>query len=337
MMWHKLNRMILSAAIVLAPVSAQAITIDMVPVGNPGNAPDTRYNNISVGAVGYTYNIGTYEVTAGQYTAFLNAVGGVDTYALYNTKMSIPSYHSGISRSGDGTVTNPYTYTVASDYANRPVNYVSFWDACRFANWLNNGQPSGAQGAGTTETGAYTLTTQGIAANTIVRNTTWKWAVTNENEWYKAAYYKGGSTNAGYWDYATKSDADNPPSNVLSSDGTNNANYYNGGYTDPLYRLTPVGEFAASPGPYGTFDQCGNAWEWTEQIMYGSTRQVRGGSVSSTTDWLLASMRAGQGVGGPAAETYDDGFRMVEVPEPGSIILLVTGAIAGLMWWIRRR
>ena len=26
---------------------------------------------------------------------------------------------------------------------NKPVNYVSFWDAARFANWLTNGQGSG--------------------------------------------------------------------------------------------------------------------------------------------------------------------------------------------------
>ena len=44
---------------------------------------------------------------------------------------------------------------MAADWADRPVNYVSFWDAARFANWLHNGQPTGAQGAGTTEDGAY--------------------------------------------------------------------------------------------------------------------------------------------------------------------------------------
>ena len=27
-------------------------------------------------------------------------------------------------------------------------------------------------------------------------------AKSTEDQWYKAAYYKGGSTNAGYWDYA---------------------------------------------------------------------------------------------------------------------------------------
>jgi len=30
--------------------------------------------------------------------------------------------------------------------------------------------------------------------------------IPTENEWYKAAYYKGGGTNAGYWLYATQSD-----------------------------------------------------------------------------------------------------------------------------------
>ena len=114
------------------------------------------------------------------------------------------SYGSGITRSGGGTgQLHLHAWTPTSP--NRPVNYVSFWDACRFANWLHNGQPTGAQGAGTTETGAYTLDGyNGIDGRTIQRNAGWKWAVTSEDEWYKAAYYKGGSTNAGYWDYPTQ-------------------------------------------------------------------------------------------------------------------------------------
>ena len=62
-----------------------------VTVGNPGNVGEAsgwgRDNGGPeriCGSVAYAYNIGKYEVTAGQYTAFLNAVGGVDTYALYN-------------------------------------------------------------------------------------------------------------------------------------------------------------------------------------------------------------------------------------------------------------
>jgi len=48
-----------------------------VTVGNPGNAHDTQVMNdrtTGYGSVCYTYQIGKYEVTAGQYTTFLNAV-----------------------------------------------------------------------------------------------------------------------------------------------------------------------------------------------------------------------------------------------------------------------
>ena len=61
------------------------------------------------------------------------------------------------SRSGGGIVGDPYNYTVDADFVNRPVNLVSYWDACRFSNWLNNGQPTGAQGLSTTEDGSYYL------------------------------------------------------------------------------------------------------------------------------------------------------------------------------------
>lgn len=36
--------------------------------------------------------------------------------------------------------------------------------------------------------------------------------VPSENEWYKAAFYKGGGTDAGYWAYPTQSDL--PPTNA---------------------------------------------------------------------------------------------------------------------------
>jgi hypothetical protein len=39
----------------------------------------------------------------------------------------------------------------------------------------------------------------------------------SENQWYKAAFYKSGGTNAGYWLYSTQSNV--PPSHVLSATG----------------------------------------------------------------------------------------------------------------------
>jgi hypothetical protein len=66
--------------------AASAVTIPTVPVGNLGNGNDPLTGNL-YGGVGYAYNIGTTEVTVGQYTDFLNAVAATDTYALYNTSM----------------------------------------------------------------------------------------------------------------------------------------------------------------------------------------------------------------------------------------------------------
>jgi hypothetical protein len=48
---------------VVARPSASAVTVQWSPVGNPGNAADTTLR----GAVGYAYNIGTYDVTNSQY------------------------------------------------------------------------------------------------------------------------------------------------------------------------------------------------------------------------------------------------------------------------------
>ena len=314
--------------LLLAAVSAAsaAVNIETVPVGNAGNSADFT----SYGAVGYEYNIGTYEVTAGQYTAFLNAVAVTDAYGLYNTSMWSSAYGCKIERTATG---GGYSYGVASDWANRPVNCVSFWDACRFANWLHNGQPTGAQGGGTTETGAYTLGGyNGDDGRTIQRNTDWKWAVTSEDEWYKAAYHKNDGDTGNYFDYPTASDS--VPSNDLTTpDGGNNANFYDSGYTigSPYYR-TEAGEFELSESPYNTFDQGGNVWEWNESIVYEGSdyayRGLRGGSFNDYGSYLHASYRDGTTT--PTGEIGSIGFRVSEVPEPGTMALLAFGGIGVL-------
>jgi len=135
----------------------------------------------------------------GQYTEFLNAVADEDTYGLYYTSMWSDSYGCRIERIGSS---GSYRYNVAGDWADRPVNYVSWGDAARFANWLHNEQPTGDQDETTTEDGAYDMS----LGENVVRKLDARVFLTSEDEWYKAAYYKGGGLDAGYWDYATQSD-----------------------------------------------------------------------------------------------------------------------------------
>lgn len=301
---------ILATAVCLSISVAKAqITIPTVSVGNPGNDWDQHGGR---GSVWYTYNIGKFEVTAGQYAAFLNAVARSDPNNLYSPDQARTDYGSGIARSG---TSGSYSYTVDPAFVNRPVNYVSFWDACRFANWLHNGQPTGEQDASTTEGGAYTLTAAGISANTITRNEGWRWAVTSDDEWYKAAFYKGGGTSAGYWSFPTRSNT--PPSNDLNDLSGNNANYRWGAGAFPIqspYFTTVVGQFANSPSPHGTFDMAGNLWEWTERIT-SRDRILRGGSFMSELlgepNYPVASYGALFHYA-PQAEYFSWGFRVAQ-------------------------
>jgi formylglycine-generating enzyme len=288
------------------------ITIATVPVGNPGNAPDP---STGFGEVDYTYNIGEYDVTSTQYTAFLNAVAKTDPYDIYNPAMAAGTIDGlpGIRRSGSS---GSYTYSVAAGRGNYPVTEVTFWDACRFANWLDNGQPTGPEGLGTTETGAYTLTPTAISDNTVTRNPGAIWAVTSEDEWYKAAYYSPiyGDT-PGYWEYPTQN-------NTISTTQAN--------YDEVVGNTTTVGSYPY-PSYYGTYDQGGEVWEMNESIFVynnGSFRRCRGGAFDSF-NYDLASDN--DDYISPSGASNDVGFRVVEVPEPGSLAILAVGGLGLLL------
>jgi formylglycine-generating enzyme required for sulfatase activity len=313
-----------SVAALLLAATASAVTVDWVTIDAAGNAPDTNPTNCgflqtgACGAVAEVYQIGKYEVTNSQYAEFLNAVAVDDTYLLYNSSMNDNLLFGGITRTG---VAGSYSYTVKPGYDDKPVTYVSFWDAARFSNWLENGQPVGAQGAGTTETGSYTISQAGILANTIARNPGATIFIPSEHEWYKAAYYDPDVAN--YFDYPTGTNA------VIgcvapASDTGNSANCAS---VLPS-TLTDVGAYVLSGSPFGTFDQGGNVAEWHEGILGGS-RGLRGGSWGGGPPDTNSD---NQGYSAHTLEYAHVGFRLagsVVIPEP-STALLVGAGLAGL-------
>lgn len=302
------------------------VAIDMVPVRNAGNAPEpsTRF-----GAVEVDFNIGKYLVTIDQYSTFLNAVATTDIYGLYNERMASDLNIAGIARSG---ANGSFTYSVIDNggsSGNRPISYVSFFDAARFANWMSNGQPVGPQDERTTEAGAYPL--RGAVAGTVpaksgVNPNTGEppsFFIPLEDEWYKAAFYDPGLNDGagGYWTYATRNNS--APGNRVGPE-VNGANYI----ANSLYSVTQsveyvatdnylsdVGAFTSSPSSYGTFDQQGLLGEWNNVDGQASSSMGTRGSF-----WAAASAGLrGWAYTDAAQESNDLGFRVASPYGAGDV------------------
>ncbi|TWT87126.1 Formylglycine-generating sulfatase enzyme [Pseudobythopirellula maris] len=315
---------LLLAATAALPAAAGTVAFDFAHVGNAGNAADPE---TGFGAVSYNYAVSKTEVTNAQYTMFLNAVAATDSFGgadptLYNPNMGRFA-RGGITRSG---APGSYTYATKPNMDNKPVNYVSFFDAMRFTNWLHNGQ-----GAGNTEAGAYTI---GSGLDEV-RSADAKFWIPSEDEWYKAAYHDATAGTAGdYFDYATGSDsvptiATADSVGDISNPGVGVANYdevavWNGQNGN----VTTVGSAGlASASPYGTFDQNGNVWELNEAFISSSFRGLRGGSWVSNSGNLRADFG---GEINPSSEGIHVGFRVATVPEPSSLLMGALAAV-GLM------
>ena len=348
----KATRLLLTLSALLFSVAAHAEPIQWVTVGDPGNDTDpvTGY-----GRVDYSYQIGKFDVTIGQYTDFLNAVAKTDTYSLYNGNMATNLNVAGISRTGlDGS----YTYSVINNggnSANRPITFVSWFDSARFANWMANGQPTGAQSSTTTENGAYNVngatTWQNGAPTKNATNPNTSAAPTfyipTENEWYKAAYYdptlNGGT--GGYYAFATQ---DNSAPGITIGSTANLANYNRSpgnkysvtqsAYDPNQNYLTDVGAFTGSGSVYGTVDQSGNVYPWNDKDgSPGPARGIRGGGWNSQEGELERRFPSTINV---VAELDNVGFRLaspVAVPEPSTYAMALAGLACGGYTMFRRR
>jgi len=334
------------AGSMVSAVQAGVVTIgsfvgDFVTVGDPGNTADSS----GYGAVSETFDIMKFEFTTDQYVQFLNTVdaNGTNPNEIYRSNMS-----SDIRGTINFTAGNAAgsKYESRLNMGNKPVNYVSWFDAARVANWLHNG----ATATSSTETGAYTLGSM-TTGTPPAKNPGARYWVPSENEWYKAAYYdpnKSGTGVEGYWTYATQSDT--APTKVLGNalgDGSagsagNFANYGNNAtwITNlsgiPTSQYTTVGTNGGS-SEYGTFDMSGNANEWVSpmSVTTAGDAAFRGGGRGSANVDSSVRMEFNAGNDGGLSSTA---FRIASlstsppaVPEPSMMVIGTLFGIGGLV------
>lgn len=321
-------------------VAQPLVSIQTVTVGDAGNASDVT----GFGSVPYEFLIGKYEVTINQYSVFLNTVAAVDpesyVASLWNPAMETNLNVAGISRSGSGIVADPFNYQVIGS-GNRPIAYVSWFDAARFSNWLNNG----ATASSSTEVGAYTL--NGATSGLFLKNANAQWYLPSADEWYKAAYYSPALNNGAGGYYLTPAMSDSAMGNTIGSN-PNQANLIaNGVYSvtqaagkDPNQNyLTDVGSYTGSGSYYGTYDQAGNLYEWNDRVLQdGLSNVVRGANGGAwdnydpeATSFAQQSFPSGEQ---PFKEYSFIGFRVATVPEPSTYALLLLGG--GALWFLKR-
>lgn len=300
------------AAVVSFGSGSNRFDVEFVRIGNPGNAADTNGAPNPTGSVGYTYDIGKFEVSE-------------DMIAKYNANFGIA---------------NDLVITTTDVGANKPARAISWNEAARFVNWLNTSTGNYA---------AYKFTTSGVNDNVALwsasdpldydpsnpyRSKRAKFILPNHNEWHKAAYYDPKSST--YYAYANGSNT--APIAIAGGTSANTAVY-----GQPFEQAPADVTQAGGLSPYGVMGLNGNAWEWEESsfdlsnVSGSAHRAIRGGNWHIGSNFMLSSARYGDA--GPDFEANGDiGFRVASVstvPEPSVMVIWMLLGVGGFV--ARRR
>lgn len=283
-----------SFADTFAEGTANELTIDFVGISGATN-PSSGY-----GIVNDDYRMGMYEISNDQWNKFKNEYGTV-------TGSPSSAYDS-----------DPYWTGT-----NVPTNYVSWYEAAQFVNWLNTstGHQAAYKFIGTQGTSGYTFqlwqsSDNGYDASNPYRNSNAYYFLPTEDEWVKAAYWNG--RNLQNW------------ASVGGVAPTQAGwNFYDAGWSTDHHGPWDVGD--GSQELNGTYEMMGNVWEWMESpysgdYLPGSTRGIRGGSYGDYHQGSSLSLSDRNPLS-PDIEYLKAGFRVASVPEPTSLVLLGLGGL----------
>jgi sulfatase modifying factor 1 len=305
------------AGVITFGVAGNSFEMEFVPIGSPGNAPDTTGTPNPAGSVAYVYGIGKFEVSRRM----------VETYnAVFGTANTLQISLADLTPYGGNGPDKPAT--------------LSWNSAARFVNWLNTSTGGYA---------AYKYNTGGVNANIATwsasdvldydpsnpyRSRRATFALPSANEWYKAAYYDPGS--GAYFNHGTGSDT--RPTSVASGTAPGTAVWNRSGPAN----VDQAGGLSA----YGVMGLSANAWDWEESSFdltnssSGLQRGIRGGSWLHGPNELSSSWR--NPLSPITAGDANVGFRVVQlidprpVPEPSQVVIYAVGA-AMVAYAMKRR
>jgi formylglycine-generating enzyme required for sulfatase activity len=282
---------------------ANSFNIEFVTISSPGNPSDSVVPNavsdpLPSGTVNYSYRMAKYEISE-EIVAKVNALSDA---------------------AGD-----PLGLDVDIERGpQKPATGLSWFDAARFVNWLNEDQGY-APAYKFDSAGAFQLwepTDPGFNAKNPFRNRQARYVLPSADEWHKAAYYD--PLNDRYWLYPFGSD--DPPVAVASGTDPGTAVYNQAGPAD-VY-------LAGGENLFGLVAMAGNVAEWEETNMtlindtLADLRGVNGGWWTPLLPENFASSFRNSGLA--RARPGVVGFRIASIPEPSTILLMLVGGYTAL-------
>jgi formylglycine-generating enzyme len=268
--------------------------IEFVSIGEAGNVGDSRHQSapFNGGAVPYEFRIAKFEISEEMIRK--------------------------VNASTSGTP-NAIEITIDSRGESKPATNVTWFEAARFVNWLN--ESSGYLPAYKYDPllgfALWEPSNLGFDMNNRFRNTQAYYFLPSIHEWYKAAYYD--PSQQSFFSYPNGKES--APIPVSSGNAFDTAVYEQATEVGPADIL-----LAGGPSAFGTVGQGGNVREWQENQFDGMNdnilgrRVIRGGSWQSGASGIYFGQIGGLS---PEASTGTSGFRVASIPEPSSTFLLL--------------